>query len=313
MTKPNDGPGVAQPELIGPNGERLRLEQVSPDDARALLDLNKENYRRLRPGLVNKYARDMAENRWKFTADKIGVDSNGLLSDGQNRLSAQVKANVTLWWLIAWDLSPEATMVMDGGAARTAADHLTHVGIPNAHQVAAIARQIIRDGAGRSNSGVSTAEVDELVMSDKSVTAIAGAVSGLRNITKLTTKRTIGYVWWRLAKLDPIKAEEFMRRLDRLENLDRGSPILALHTRLMAIKNSRGASSPAASREAMATMIYAWNAWIRGEERELLKTVTRADGQIYMPEPLRPLPEADPPAVVEQAQMPAHRRRHGAA
>lgn len=304
-----EGNGTA----IGPNGERITVENVTPEDAKALLDLNKENYRRLRPGLVGRYARDMEAGRWLFTGDTLKIDTNGILADGQNRLSAQVKAGVTLPWTIVWDVDPEATMVMDSGGARTAADHLTHVGIGNAHQVAAIARQIIRDRAARGNTGVSTAEVDQLVKADPSIVTIASAVAGLNSILKLATKRTVGYVWWRLAKVDPIKAEEFIRRLDKLDNLDSGSPILALHRRLLAIKTERGAASPAASREMTATMIYAWNAWVKGEPRELLKTVTKPDGSIYMPEPVKPPAQEDPPAIVEQNQLPPHRRRNGAA
>jgi hypothetical protein len=290
------------------------VENVTPQDAKALLELNTENYRRVRPGLVNKYARDMAAGRWRFTGDTLKIDRNGIMADGQNRLSAQIKADVTLPWTIVWGTDPEATMVMDSGGARTAADHLTHVGVPNAHQAAAIARQIIRETMpARGNTGVSTAEVDELIKADKSIVAIASAVSGLNSILKLATKRTIGFVWWRLAKVDPIKAEEFIRRLDRLDNLDKRSPILALHRRLLAIKTERGAASPMASREMTATMIYAWNAWIKGETRELLKTVTRPDGSMHMPEPIKPRPEVDPPAIVEQNQLPADRRRNGAA
>jgi hypothetical protein len=297
------------PYLTGPNGERITVEPVDPRRAQELLDLNTDNYRRLRPGLVDKYARDMVEKRWLFTGDKLGVETNGVLSDGQNRLSAQIKAGVTLWWTIVWDLTPESTMVMDTGGARTAADHLHHIGITNAREVAALAREIIRSSGSRRNTGVSTAEVDTLVREDKSIREICSKVSGLNSTLKLSTKRIIGYGWWKLHRIDPIKAEEFFRRLDRLDNLDKSSPILALHRRLLTIKNDKGTAGKGGQEQA-ATIIYAWNAWVAGEPREHLRAITRADGSIYMPEPRAPHNEPDAPAIVEQAQLPAHRRRN---
>jgi hypothetical protein len=318
---PRMGPPADVPVLAGPNGELISVENVTPERAKELLELNTENYRRQRRSLILKYARDMViPGGWVFTADKIGVDSNGVLSDGQNRLGAQIRAGVTLPWLIAWNLLPEATRVMDSGAARTAADHLNYLGITNASAAAALARLIIQDRPERRGSAVSTTEVTELIHSNNEAAAqeqvpsllgIVARVGSLETILKTAPRRTVAYAWWRLAQLDPVRAEAFFMRLNGLNDLAKESPILALNRRLLSIRHEhKTAAGTRMHQEMVAAMFYGWNAWVRGENRSLVRVVTRTDGSIYMPEPLAPptLEESDPPAIVEQNGLPADRR-----
>jgi hypothetical protein len=63
---------------------------------------------------------------WKHTAQGIGVDSSGILSDGQNRLLANKDAGYpSIPILIVCGLAPEAQSVVDQHARRTMADTMT--------------------------------------------------------------------------------------------------------------------------------------------------------------------------------------------
>lgn len=297
--------------MTGPNGEAITVETLTPEGAAELLTLNTANYRPLRRSLVDRYAADMAAGNWRFTADTIKVDRTGVLADGQNRLTAQVKAGVTLTWAIARNVEPEASMVMDSGGARTAANYLHHVGVENSVVVAAIVRLSLRE-VSRPNRGVSTSEVAGFLAENPSVRLIATRVNGMTQVGKYVTKSVMGYTWWRLHQLDEFRAEEFFARLNNLENLDKGSPLLALHRRLLSIQAARGMGGHPIRDEQTAAIFYTWNAWVRGESREIIRTITKPEGGIYIPEPTLPRTPAEPtaPAVAEADQLPAHRRRH---
>jgi hypothetical protein len=298
--------------IVGPGGERMTVETLTAGDARQLLEANTENYRRIRGSMVDRYVRDMVAGNWHFTFDPIRVSSTGLLVDGQHRLLAQVESETTQTWAIVRGLSAEAGMVIDTGGARVSADHLRHIGVGAPTQVAGIARLAIGSQRNRARTAVSTPEIDDWVRENPNVVKIAMTLSSWQ-LRKLVPVSPIGYCWWRFAAIDPYKAEEFFTRLNSLENLDRDSPILALHKRFQSLRHQHGSLGGASVRfEVIATVIYAWNAWIRDEPRTLLRTVSRADGRMHMPEPVGPrkLDDTPAPAEVEADQLPASRRRH---
>lgn len=272
--------------------ESIPVELWTPEDAARALESNSANYRPLKPSLIEKYAGDMSAvpTRWHFTGDAIKFDQQGRLADGQNRLSAQVKCGATIRWAVIRDLPPEATMVMDTGKARTAADHLQHGGHPHSVNLAATARRILMDTtAGRKATGVSVAEINDLVNSDPHLVRIATVlINDVPYAARtLATSMVISYAWWRLHKVDPYRAAEFFTKLDSQADLPVNSPILALSKRLLVMKRERG-HGQVVNNERIATIIYAWNAWIRDEPRTLLRTVSRKNGQIIMPEPAVP-------------------------
>ena len=111
--------------------------------ARMWLAGNTHN-RPMRRTLIERYTRDMANGDWAFNGDAIRLSRTGNLLDGQHRLAALVKANVTLSMLVIGNLPDEAQDTMDLGAKRSMADQLAlSEGLPNAKAVAAILRKCV--------------------------------------------------------------------------------------------------------------------------------------------------------------------------
>lgn len=95
---------------------------VTPQIAEEWLTHNTDN-RNVRAKRVDQYARDMSNGRWeKDSPNPIVFGENGLLKDGQHRLMALIKANVSLNFLVCW-VSDEVRN-FDTGATRSVADYI---------------------------------------------------------------------------------------------------------------------------------------------------------------------------------------------
>jgi len=121
---------------------KMQVESVGPEQALRWLAANPAN-RPINESLVKRYADDMKSGRWKTTHQGIAFDQAGMLMDGQHRLKAIIKANVTLQLVIFRDCDRETFDRLDAGRKRTAADALAIDGTDNARAVAAIARSLI--------------------------------------------------------------------------------------------------------------------------------------------------------------------------
>lgn len=103
---------------------------VTPQMASDWLSFNKNN-RPLRPKTVKYYALEMVEGRWRDdTGETIKFDPHHNLIDGQHRLAAIVKSEVSISLWVAYDVIPEAFQVIDSGLKRGATDVFAISSIP---------------------------------------------------------------------------------------------------------------------------------------------------------------------------------------
>lgn len=124
-----------------------KVHNVTPALAEKWLGLNLNN-RSPRPSLVDKYARDMENGAWMMTGEPVKFDTDGRLIDGQHRLFAIVQSKCTVPLLVLTNVAPEAQLVMDTGAGRTASDALAFSGHHYTALTAAAARLAINYDAG---------------------------------------------------------------------------------------------------------------------------------------------------------------------
>lgn len=96
---------------------------VDPSDAKSLLERNTNN-RKLRASVVNYYANEMINGNWIDNGDPIRIARSGTLLNGQHRLSALVKAGVSLPFHFLSNLSEESFERMDNGLGRSVSDNL---------------------------------------------------------------------------------------------------------------------------------------------------------------------------------------------
>lgn len=116
----------------------VAINNVTPLNAKHILDKHNSRNRSLVPSTISLAASDMQQGFWCFNGAPLIFDLNGELMDGQNRLTAQIRAGTTETYLIVGGLDPDAMETIDQIKARTVKDILETTGsrnIPNVTQV----------------------------------------------------------------------------------------------------------------------------------------------------------------------------------
>jgi len=267
-----------------PDGVTANIEVVTPDQALEHIATTKIN-RPLSADTIDLYARDMASGRWRFTGEPVKFDRDGHLSDGQHRMHAVFQAETVLPFLIVRGLEPEAQENMDTGRKRTVANslHLRGSDGKYATNVAALASLVLEKQHPGQNYRPTPSEQLALIDSDPHIRTIA--IEIIHPLPKFPglTKTWAGYCYWRLRQVDDSATAKFFDGLSTLENLGPGSPILALHKRLL--NQPKGAGRDTRD-QAIALVFTAWNAWRRGDERARIQTPGLRQGVIAIPEPI---------------------------
>ena len=140
-------------QLKSPDGMTLTFRDVTPKVAAGWLEKNGAN-RRLRATAVDAYAKDMAAGNWRIIPHAICFAPDGVLLNGQHTLRALIKANMSVWLLVATDVAIETAAVMDSGRIRTIADQLHLIGSdtdPRALRLARYVRAGIKYVKDKSN------------------------------------------------------------------------------------------------------------------------------------------------------------------
>jgi len=100
----------------------ITIETVTPKAAEAWLNANKSN-RRLRDGVVERYADDMSNGRWTTCPEPISFYEDGDLADGQHRLFAIIESNTEQTFPVARGLKRADGLNLNTGLGRTLVDN----------------------------------------------------------------------------------------------------------------------------------------------------------------------------------------------
>jgi hypothetical protein len=123
---------------------RVEVVELEPETARDwLLRSSDQPQRSLSIRRVDRIAHDIVTGQWKMTHQPIALDKDGVVIDGQHRLSAIAKSRMKVPVLVAFDADRDTFDVIDTGQARTTADTLKIAGYGNSAHVAAAARMLI--------------------------------------------------------------------------------------------------------------------------------------------------------------------------
>ena len=105
--------------------KQVSVESVSPQYAQTLLDThNTDNYRKLNINTVRQYADIMRKGDWLTEACTIVIDYNGILTNGQHRLHAVLKAGTAIDMIIVRNADPRSRYVIDDHMPRRMKDHV---------------------------------------------------------------------------------------------------------------------------------------------------------------------------------------------
>lgn len=262
---------------------RAEIITVTPHMARAWLAENGSN-RSLRRILIRTYANEMMAGRWRVTGEAIQFGTDGRLLNGQHRLNAVIMADTAVPMLVVSGVDPDAQLVMDSGAKRTASDALSFLGVPNAAIVAAIGRLALQVAYSPDafNSYVPThSELAEWVESHGQVHRSATFAS--TSAKKIAMQpAVVGYTHMVLSGIDVFAAESFWTAVADQVAAYPGDPAVALARRLNVARRER----ETLPKHALLSMVYrAWNVRRDGRAMSIVKVNSPAGGLIPVPVP----------------------------
>lgn len=244
---------------------------VTPELAQAWLNLHNKKNRNVRERVVEVYARDMIQGRWKETGDSIRFDWNGVLLDGQHRLHAVILSGHSTRFLVLRGLEPEVQDAIDIGVPRTVADALMLRGHRGSNRsIGAIGRNFLI-----FEEGVAPTKPELTDFTEKHYDELAVAAS---LVTRCKNKSvnggaTLGAAYYRCRQLDPADADFFFERLAEGDELSKGDAALTLRNHLT--KHRFRAINDTNSRRVQGMVFHAWNTWRTG--RKLRSVVVPAE------------------------------------
>lgn len=117
--------------------EYSSFETITPAEAKRILEKSQFKNRPLSQRVVDGLAAQMTAGYWKINGETIKFDKFGNAFDGQHRLHAIVKSQVTIVTNVARNLDPSVFDTVDGHRKRTEANHLSIAGEKNTSTLAA--------------------------------------------------------------------------------------------------------------------------------------------------------------------------------
>lgn len=126
-----------------------QVECVTPALASEYLRHNKNN-RPLNARHVDFLARQMKEGKWELNGQTIAFDEDENLLDGQHRLTAQIKANVNVYYVVVRGVNKDSFATIDQGKMRSHSDIFYLAGVNNAATVSSIVNRYVSFHRGLS-------------------------------------------------------------------------------------------------------------------------------------------------------------------
>lgn len=248
-----------------------RIMPVTPHMAKEWLKHNPRN-RRQNPQLITQYVRDMLAGRWQLNGEAIKISANGEVLDGQHRLEAIAKADITVTMLVVEGLPDTAQDTMDTGRKRSVGDALTIRGEAYSHILAAVIRRAWQwDLGNRRFTAAPTptpSECHAYLDDHPSLRRSSEIGSRVSNGFKVTKASVVGTAHHLFQRIDQSDTALFMAQLETGADLHAGHPILALRSRFTQDKLEKKSVQFG---EEMYAMIRAWNAVRAGEALTVIK------------------------------------------
>lgn len=267
----------ATPQWLSEAMEKGRHEFASyvvimtPEVAALVLERNEGN-RTMNYRNLTQLKADINAGSWAFNGEPIIVSRDGLLNDGQHRLTAIVETGVSVPLLVCFGLDRESRKTVDQGAKRDAGDILALDGVRNARSSAAIASVILRyeagDGTQLTNQrGITSLAIASRAKSDPSIQLCASfAQSNCSKTIGFLTPKILGASYYLFRSVDEQLAEVFIKQVVDGENLRKGDPAFTVRAQLISLRRRSDANM-------LELIMRGWNAFINRRELKLAKNL----------------------------------------
>jgi hypothetical protein len=208
---------------------------VTPAMAKVLLEQYNPGNRRRRQNRIDAYKRDIENNRWIDTGESIEIDENGLMYNGQHRLSAVVAANQPCVFYFTFNCCCEARYAVDQGGKRDVTDKINQV-LENSggNRTGAIARGMMR---GIDNTKETFTHMEIIEFTTRYGNIIEWAAKSLRGIGRRDIQAAVAKaaLWYGIDAMQP-----FADRLNSIVFPSANDPCKRLYERVYIKKCKDG-------------------------------------------------------------------------
>ena len=230
------------------------MERITPQKAREYLRHNVNNYRKISLQKVNIYISEMKNGRWQLNGEPIVFDEEGILKNGQHRLAAIAKGNITIEMTVVRNVSKDVN-VFDVGMNRTAMQIVNANDLEISSRITGAVSLLIDQINYPSKTAVADytmANVNELMRANKACTA------GNDKITQKAACVLASYLMLKTG-MPYYEVEVFFRAFARLEEngMDGYDPSPAFVARRMFDDRFKHRSGRMVQREQLEILIMA--------------------------------------------------------
>ena len=257
---------------------RSQVEKITPEVATKILEGSSDiKNRNVNEGHVDWLASQMKSGKWYLNGEAIILDDEGQLVDGQHRLWAVVKSEVTIESLVTRGVDRKGFASIDTGAARTLANVLGIVGEKYAAAMASALSWTYRHDLGKMFSaskavGFSHQVGLTVIRKYPEIRDSAEEVSKMTaksQILKGVPPSTLIFLHHRFSTHAKEKATEFFETLGDLRFDSAGTPTRILRDQILRRKaevRGGGGGSKTPPLEMMAFFIKAWTDFLSGHK-----------------------------------------------
>lgn len=269
---PNAGPEIT-----------FSIVDVSPALAKEWLERNFDRNRGFKRPRIERYKRMIASGKWRLTHQGIGFNHEGVLIDGQNRLTAiseSPEGTVVRVVVATYTIDTRAHDALDLGSTRTAGDVLALEGMTHkdgAKRLAAITASL-RMGLERSSANPDHQQISDTYLAfRREIDWAQEHVAGRKLIAPVSAAFAYAY------PVDQSRVADIAQRVVTGAGLEAGSPELALHTLiasgLHAKSNGGIVRGPQGHRlEVFYKVLNALRCQFRGEGMSKIQAPRNTDG-----------------------------------
>lgn len=269
-------------------GLDISMERVTPAIAEKWLAKNTHN-RDINKRVVASLVRDMEDGNWLDNGATITFSDEGVLLDGQHRLTAVVESGVSITVIVVRGASAESQHTMDTGAKRTLSNALKLRGEKSYVQLAAaIVANIAWDRGEKSfragiNRKITNSEAMDYLERNPWIRDQIIEVNRFTNRFRGVPTGVISVLYRVFAEIDPFDADAFFDRLACDENHHRGEPIYA--ARKVIMDDYTRTNGHRDNKWKAAILIKAWNKFRDGEDAITLRFSAGGANPERFPEP----------------------------
>lgn len=240
---------------------------ITPQIANWILQLNKHN-RHLYPTYVAKLKGALERGEWQETGEPIIISKEGILNDGQHRLSAIAESGIAAVCDVRFGIDRAAFLATGTGKKRNAADALAIMQYANTNCLASAARYIYHyeNSIGDYSKSITNAQVLEIVRRHPIIEQVVSRVSGSK-FKPLRIACIVAIMVLAAEQSDMATLELFLHTAETGLTTNPDDAARKLHMKLVDISLARGQTYAI---DYMILAAKAWNYWIRGKDLKRL-------------------------------------------